>query len=144
MHKEQLYDMLCDELDEIAAKGELTAGSLDTIDKLTHSIKSLATIMAMEGHSNEGSYEGSYEGSNRGGSYARGRSYLGGSNRGNYRGSYARRRDSMGRFSRESGYSMDEQKEHIVEQLEGLMRETQDSNTRMAIEEAVMRLNEMK
>ena len=135
MHKEQLYDMLCDELDEIAAKGELTAGSLDTIDKLTHSIKSLGTIMAMEGHSNEGSYEGSYEGSNRGGSYARGRSY---------RGSYARRRDSMGRFSRGRGYSMDDQKEHIVEQLEGLMQETQDSNTRMAIEEAVMRLNEMK
>ena len=144
MHKEQLYDMLCDELDQIAEKGELTAGSLDTIDKLTHSIKSLGTIMAMEGYSNDGSYEGYYEGSNRGGNYERGRSYRGGSNRGNYRGSYARRRDSMGRFSRERGYSMDDQKEHIVEQLEGLMQETQDSNTRMAIEEAVMRLNEMK
>ena len=132
MHKEQLYDMLCDELDEIAAKGELTAGSLDTIDKLTHSIKSLGTIMAMEGYSNDGSYEGYYEGSyeNRGGR---------GGNRG---GSYARRRDSRGRYSRERGYSMDDKKEHIKEQLEDIMQEAHDSKTRMAIEEAIMRLND--
>ena len=137
MHKEQLYDMLCDELDQIAEKGELTAGSLDTIDKLTHSIKSLGTIMAMEGYSNEGSYEGYYEGSyeNRGGNR--------GGNRGrSNRGSYARRRDSRGRYSRERGYSMDDKKEHIMEKLEDLMQDAQDSKTRMAIEEAIMRLND--
>lgn len=133
MHKEQLYDMLCDELDQIAEKGELTAGSLDTIDKLTHSIKSLGTIMAMEGYSNEGSYEGSYEG----------RSNARGGNRGrSNRGSYARRRDSRGRYSRERGYSMDDKKEHIMEKLEDLMHDAQDSKTRMAIEEAIMRLND--
>ena len=47
----ELEILLCDELDKIASEGELTAGSLDTIDKLTHSIKSLLTIMAMKGES---------------------------------------------------------------------------------------------
>lgn len=127
MHKEELYEMLCDELDQIASKGELTAGSLDTIDKLTHSIKSLGTIMAMEGYSNEGSYESSYARGNRGGR----------SNRGG-RGSYARR----GRYSREQGYSMDDQKEYIVEQLEDIMEDAHDSKTRKAIEKAIMQLND--
>ena len=54
MHK--LKDMLCDELDKITKKGELSAGSLDAIDKLTHSIKSIETIMAMEGYSKDTPY----------------------------------------------------------------------------------------
>ena len=80
---EELRDMLCEELDKITKKGELSAGSLDVIDKLTHSIKSIDTIMAMEeaGYSNDGGY-----------SYARGR-----------RGSV--RRDSMGRYSRDYMYN---------------------------------------
>lgn len=48
----ELKDMLCDELDKVVKKGELSAGSLDVIDKLTHSIKSIETIMAMNGYSN--------------------------------------------------------------------------------------------
>lgn len=47
----ELRELLCDELDKIAKDGELTAGSLDTIDKLTHSIKSIDTILAMHGES---------------------------------------------------------------------------------------------
>ena len=70
---ENLEDMLCNELDKIANQGELTAGTLDTVQKLTHSLKSLKTIEAMDGHS--GSYPHYY-----------GNSY---------------RRDSMGRYSRE-------------------------------------------
>ena len=50
MHKmEELKDMLYKELGEFIARGELSANSLDLIDKLTHSIKSVETIMAMEG-----------------------------------------------------------------------------------------------
>ncbi len=84
MHKmEELKEMLCEELDKITKKGELSAGSLDAVDKLTHSIKSIATIMAMEeaegGYSENGGYSG-----------ARGR----GRNA---------RRDSMGRYSSEGG-----------------------------------------
>ena len=79
---EELRDMLCEELDKITKKGELSAGSLDIVDKLTHSIKSIDTIMAMDdaGYSNAGGY-----------SYARGR----GSNA---------KRDSMGRYSSRNMY----------------------------------------
>ena len=54
MHK--LRDMLEKELHAITDKGELSAGSLDIIDKLTHSIKSIDTIMAMEGSSHDEGY----------------------------------------------------------------------------------------
>ena len=56
----KVKDMLCEELERVANKGELTAGSLDIVDKLTHSIKSIDTIIAMEeydeGHSERMSY----------------------------------------------------------------------------------------
>lgn len=74
----ELKDMLCNELEKIVKKGEMTTGALDVIDKLTHSIKSVETIMAMNGYSHN--------------SYA-------------HDWSYARRRDSMGRYS--NGYSRD-------------------------------------
>ena len=61
-----LKDMLCHELDEITRTGELSAGSLDTIDKLTHSIKSLETIIAMnEAHGDSGYYPHYYSGARR-------------------------------------------------------------------------------
>lgn len=76
MHKmEMLRDRLCDELDELTGVEKISTSSLDAIDKLTHSIKSIDTILAMEqsGYSNGMPY---------------------------YRGySYARNRDSMGRYS---------------------------------------------
>ena len=133
----ELKEMLCEELEEIAGKGELTAGSLETIDKLTHSIKSLATIMAMEeGGQSHAMGGGSY----RGGSYARGgNSYRGGS--------YAQRRDSRGRYSREGGsyarggrrggYSRDEEKDKMIEKLERMMEQTQDMSVKEAIEQAI-------
>lgn len=123
----ELKEMLCDELEEIVEKGELTAGSLDTVDKLTHSIKSIATIMAME----DSDY--SYENGNMGGGY----------NRGAYRGgSYAQRRDSRGRYSRRmngrrGGYSRDEEIDKMVEKLEKMMEKTSDQNAKQAIEQAI-------
>lgn len=110
---EELREMLCEELDKITKKGELSAGSLDVIDKLTHSIKSIDTIMAMEeaGYSNESGY-----------SYARGR----GRNA---------RRDSMGRYSnddmheityRKDGYSRHDEKEELAMGLRELKRDTKN------------------
>lgn len=83
---EDLRDRLCDELMEVAEQ-EMTPSTLEVIDKLTHSIKSIDTIVAMEesGYSNERGYS-RYDGSYNRGSYARGR------------GSYVRR-DSRGRYS---------------------------------------------
>lgn len=73
MHRlEEFKQMLMRELEDIAKKGELSAGSLDAVDKLTHSIKSICYII--DSMDDEGS------------SGARGR----GRNA---------RRDSMGRYS---------------------------------------------
>ena len=129
----ELKEMLCEELEKIAREGELTAGSLDTVDKLTHSIKSIATIMAME--DSDYSYENGNMGGNRG-------SYRGGSYRG---GSYAQRRDSRGRYSRQRGggrsnrgpYAYDDETEKMVEKLEKMMEKAEDPNVRQAIEQAI-------
>ena len=119
----ELKEMLCDELYGIAEKGELTAGSLDTIDKLTHSIKSIATIMAMEDAGYSRDYVGKYVG-----------------------GSYAQKRDSMGRYSRRGGsyarggrrgYSRDDEKDKMIEKLEKMMEQTDDMAAKQAIEQAI-------
>lgn len=118
----ELKDMLCDELYDIAEKGELTAGSLDTIDKLTHSIKSIATIIAMEDAGYSRDYVDKYRGA-----------------------SYAQRRDSMGRYSRRGGsyagrrggYSRDDEKNKMIEKLEKMMAQTDDMDAKQAIEQAI-------
>lgn len=129
----ELKEMLCEELEKIAREGELTAGSLDTVEKLTHSIKSIATIMAME--DSEYSYQGGNMGGNRG-------SYRGGSYRGGR--SYAQRRDSRGRYSRQGGgrsnrgsYAYDDETEKMVEKLEKMMEKAEDPNVKQAIEQAI-------
>lgn len=118
-----LKDMLCRELDEITRKGELTAGSLDTVDKLTHSIKSLETIIAMneaqDGESGYYPYMGGY------------RSYEDGMRDSRRGRSGARRRDAMGRYSRENrGYSRADAREDMIEDLRELMNEAPDETTK--------------
>lgn len=123
----ELREMLMDELSSITGKGELTAGSLDTVDKLTHSIKSIDTICAME-EADGYSYDGMNY-SDRGMSYA------------------DRNRDSRGRYSRTGnrysrrGYSRADKKE-LVEELRELMNETSDSRSRMAIQNAIHDMEE--
>lgn len=119
---ERVRDMLCEELDKFGSKGELTAGSLETIDKLTHSIKSIDTIMAMD----EAGYSNDYMPSYGDRSYA------------------MQRRDSRGRYSRNSyrdsrGYSYDD---GIVEQLEDIMHSTTDKKTKDVIKKAITMMEE--
>jgi len=130
-YMEDLKEMLCKELEGIVKKGELTAGSLDAIDKLTHSIKSVVTVMAMEegGYSNDGSYEGrgSYDGSYRsydGGSYRRGRSM------------------TTGRYvSRDAGYSREYSREGgMREKLEELMDQAPDEHTRQELQRLINKM----
>lgn len=141
----ELREMLMDELKSITSKGELTAGSLETVDKLTHSIKSIDTICAME-EAGEYSYDGmSYargRGRNRdsrgryssegGGSYGQGGgSYRQGGNQSN-RGGYSSRQ-----YMRNGGgYSGDDKKE-LIEELRDLMNEASDSRSKMAIQSAI-------
>ena len=127
---EELREMLCEELDKITKKGELSTGSLDVIDKLTHSIKSIDTIMAMEdaGYSNESGY-----------SYARGR----GRNA---------RRDSMGRYSRDDrmydnnsynrNYSRRDAKEELAMELRELKMDAKDPETSKMIDHWIKQLEQ--
>lgn len=85
----ELKEMLMEEVKKIAKKGELTAGSLETIDKLLNSIKNACKIVMYEEYADEGEYS-----SEGGMSYAGGNSYARG-----------QRRDGRGRYSREGGYS---------------------------------------
>ena len=94
---EQIKEMLCEELEELAQKGEMSAGDLDVIYKLIVAKEKLLRIEELEeelGYSEEGSMSGD--------SYRRSGAYRNGSSRrsrnayGN--GSYARR-TSRGSYS---------------------------------------------
>lgn len=119
----ELKEKLCDELKEIAKKGELGAGDLEIVHKLTDTIKNLDKIEMLEdsGYSQAGDWE--MEGR---GSYNRGSSYRG------------RKRDSMGRYSRDGrggrgGYSRHDAKEAMMEQMEMLMEQAGSEREREAI-----------
>lgn len=81
---DKLSDTLEKELDKIAEKGTINETDLNHVDKLTHSIKSIETIQAMRDSGYSNGYPYSYDGGN------------------SYR---YQRRDSMGRYSRDDGYS---------------------------------------
>lgn len=144
----ELKEMLCKELEKYGKEDKLTAGSLEVVDKLSHSIKNLDKIIENyedEGYSNRGgSYRGgSYEGNMGGGSYERGgRGNMGGSYRG---GSYARgrgsnaKRDSMGRYSSE-GYS---RADNLMDSLYGLMDDAPNDRVRQEMQKFVAKIEEM-
>ena len=133
----KLKEMLCKELEEYGSKGELSAGTLDIVDKLAHTIKNLDKIIEVY-EEDEGSYYdgGSYEVGDR--SSARGRM-----SRGMYGGSYARgrnaRRDSRGRYSNE-GYSRNSD---ISDRLRDLMEDAPDEKTRQEIHKLAMKMEQM-
>lgn len=122
----KLKDMLCDELDEYGKKGELSAGALEIVDKLSHALKSISTVIAME----EGGYSEAYPMS-QDSSYNRRSSY-----RGSYGSSYARR-DSRGRYSREDGYSG--AMEDMVDQLEEMKQTAPDPETKKEIQRLIQK-----
>jgi len=129
-------DMLKKELDEIVKKGELSAGSLDTIDKLLSSIVHACKIIMYEEYAEDGySYaDGDMDMSEY--SYARGR----GRNA---------KRDSMGRYSnargrrmysRRGGYSYDDgEKEEKIEMLQDMMQEAKTDEERRALQKIIRR-----
>lgn len=138
---EELREMLMEELEKCSKKGELSAGSLDVIDKMTHAVKSIDTIMAMEdaGYSNESGY--SYaRGNGRGrGSNAKRDSMGRYSSRGsyNYDGSYAR----GGRGNRD-GYSRDDAKEELRMELEELKMDAHDPEVSRMIGKWIKQIEE--
>ena len=116
-HLEELREVLCRELEEIAERGELSAGTLETVDKLTHTLKNLDKIMMGGSYSNAGDWYGMGYGYRD--DYRNGNSYRG------------RKRDSMGRYSRADA------REDMAEKLRHMMDDAPDSRTREALEKAL-------
>lgn len=109
----ELRDMLCKELEEITRKGELGAGDLDIVHKLTATIKNIDKIEAMD----EQGYSGRYLDDD-----------LRGYNRGN---SYARRHYVRGHYSRTDAT------EHLRSQINDMMRETDDDRIKDTLRRAM-------
>lgn len=136
MHeKTEMLHELCDtisrELEEANEKirkagGTLSAGDVDYIDKLTHTLKSIKTTIAMIEAEEDGGYSGQYM-------PHYGRSYTGTSYS---RGRYARR-DSMGRYA--GRMYMDD--DSMLSELHELMDKAPDDRTRRKLENFI---NEMK
>ena len=138
-----LKDLLCAELEDFAEKGKkagkMSMGDVEVIHKLTDTVKNILKIDMLEeetGYSEDGHYMG--EGRIYGTSYARGRTRA--------------KRDSMGRYSRDGGrysydddmsyarsrgyrggYSRDEGKRYMMEQLQDMMEESEKPAEREAL-----------
>ena len=138
-----LKDLLCAELEDFAEKGKksgkMSIGDVEVIHKLTDTVKNILKIDMLEeetGYSEDGHYMG--EGRIYGTSYARGRTRA--------------KRDSMGRYSRDGGrysydddmpyarsrgyrggYSRDDGKHYMMEQLEEMMDEAEKPAEREAL-----------
>ena len=139
MHK--LIDFVCDELEDIeqkAAKGELSISDVQYADTLAHLKKNLLKSEEMmeefdEGYSSEmrpmnGTMRGSSYRYDGGMSYARGR----GRNA---------KRDSMGRYSSERGYSRDGME--MADQLRDMMKDAPDESVRRDIERLLRKVEQM-
>lgn len=116
-HLEKLKEALCEELDKFGKSGDITVNSLEKIHKLTDTIKNIDKIMMLE-------EDDGYSEEMHGNSYARCRRYA--------------KRDSMGRYSRDGGYSedddyserrmgrgysRDEATDHLMRQLGNMMED---------------------
>lgn len=128
-------DMLHKELEDIVKKGELSAGSLETIDKLLNSIKNACKITMYEEYSDDGYSYADADTDMADYSNARGR---GTNARRDSMGRYSRAR---GRYSRRGGYSYaDGDKEEKMEILRDMMSEVSSEDERRALQKIIRRM----
>lgn len=124
----ELCEVLMRELEEISEKirksDGMSAGDLEMVDKLSHALKSIKTTIAMMEAEDEGGYSrdymprrGMYYDERTGRSYARGRSA---------------KRNSMGRYSREGGYSYADSMDALIEEMRGMMHSLPEEKRRKA------------
>lgn len=117
----ELKEKLCDELEKIARKNDMSAGDLEMAHKLTDTIKNIDKIDMLEddGYSQAGDWDDRV--------YDRGSSYRN------------QRRDSRGRYSRRM-YSRGDAKDHMMEQMEMLMDQAGSEREREAIRRCMKQL----
>lgn len=124
--------------DEIAGKGDLGAGDLEIIHKLTDTIKNLDKIEMLEddGYSQAGYSREGGSAYNLGSSYAnRGKHYV--------RGHYSREGYSNEGRNGRGGYSRHDAKEAMMEQMEMLMDQAGNERERDAIRRCMSQLEQV-
>ena len=127
MHK--LIDYVCDELEELekkADKGDLSMTEIQYADTLAHLKKNL-----LKGEEMYDEMMGESEYSNAMRDMRDGRMYR--SNRGDMsraRGYSRVRRDAMGRYSRDGGYSYADSMDELMEEMRGMMGEMPEEKRR--------------
>lgn len=155
MHKlkEKLMDAIYEYEDKAAKNpsGKISDMEIEKIHKLTDTVKNIDKIEALEG--GEGGYSEASNWMGEGRMY--GNSYEGGSSY--RRGRMRAKRDSMGRYSREAGYSetsygrgdtgnsygnhsYGDAKEEMLDNLEDMMHKAGSEKERKAIEQCMKQL----
>ncbi len=128
----ELCGALFDELEPVTEKirkGGMSGGDLETVDKMTHAIKSIKTVKAMMEAEEDGYSEaympryGTYRDPRNGMSYRDGRSYA--------RGRRNAPRDSMGRYSGD-GYSYADEMDGVIDEMRGLLHTLPEEKRRKA------------
>lgn len=119
---DKLKDMLCRELEEFSNSGQVTAGSLETIQKLTSAIKNIDKMKMFDQYE-----DGDY--SRNAASYRR-----------DERGRYARTHD--GDYSGRRTYSRGTAKDKLIDQIEGMMNGANDTE-RMELRRAMEALEKI-
>ena len=129
----ELYDlkmMLCEELEQYGAKGDLSTGDLEVVDKLTHTIKNLIKII-------EACEDEEYSGNMSNRSYGNpNRSYRSSRSNRSYRGN---RRDSMGRYAGDYARAA----EDMASQLHSMAADAPDEKMRRDIERLAEKCKQM-
>ena len=120
---EELCEKVSREIEEANEKlgsGSMSAGDLEYVDKLTHTLKSIKTTLAMmgEGYSGDSYGNNSYAMQPRGG-YTR---------RGRYSGRYNRR------YSRDNG---------LTDELRELMQDAPDERTKQEFRQFISRIENL-
>lgn len=112
------------------AGGKLSGDDISYIDKLTHSLKSVKTTIAMM-EAEDGGESGRYMPNSYG---------MYGNNGYNNGGSYRRSRDSMGRYTSRRGYSYDD---GMIEELRSLMESAPDERTKSEFRQFIAKIEKM-
>ena len=148
----ELKEMLCEELEMIVGKGELSYSSLDTAHKITDTIKNIAKIEMLEGQNGfGGSYGNSYGGSyGEESGYSERRRYSregGNSSRGDLSyddggDSNRRGRNQMGQYTSRAyrGYSREGGKERMISQLRSMMNTAETDKEKESIQKCIKSL----
>ena len=119
----KLEELLCNELEEYGKRDDLNAGTLETIDKLSHALKNVQKVIEYYEHMGDDKgysrFDGYRDGYYTGGSYRR-----------------APKRDRMGRYSRDYSRAgedmamelrnlMNDAPEHMRGRIENILSEVE-------------------